>query len=146
MTAKHVVADDLYGKFSKRIWELDRRVLEGTIPIEDALDVVQRIFDGTFPKSLPPVPLPELISTALAEIVEEKKRGYFFPDERFHHAEIGRRLFFRRHCGTRALQVRFYHLWTYDHGIKQVRRSYDDMALCPVCGFFWDVQPTAHND
>lgn len=31
MTTKHVVADDVLGKVSRRIWELIRRVLEGSV-------------------------------------------------------------------------------------------------------------------
>lgn len=46
MTTKHVVADDLLGKLSRKQWELQRRVQEGTLSAEKVLSELQRLIEG----------------------------------------------------------------------------------------------------
>lgn len=46
MTTKHVVADDVFGTIAKRQWELNRRVLEGTLDPEWVASELQRVIEG----------------------------------------------------------------------------------------------------
>jgi hypothetical protein len=46
MTTRHVVADDIFGKISKRTWELHRRVLEGTLDPISLLEKLQALAEG----------------------------------------------------------------------------------------------------
>jgi len=46
MTTKHVVADDVLGKISRRIWELMRRILEGSTEPNRALFYLQQSLEG----------------------------------------------------------------------------------------------------
>jgi hypothetical protein len=46
MTAKHVVADDTLGKIARKVWELNRRILEGSILPERTLAMLQWIIEG----------------------------------------------------------------------------------------------------
>jgi len=46
MTAKHVVADDTLGKIARKVWELNRRILEGSIDPERTLDILQVAIEG----------------------------------------------------------------------------------------------------
>jgi hypothetical protein len=46
MTTKHVVADDILGKISRKVWELNRRVLEGSIDPERVLFMLQETIEG----------------------------------------------------------------------------------------------------
>ncbi len=45
MTTKHVVADDVFGQIARRQWELQRRVLEGTLDLEFVLSGLQSIIE-----------------------------------------------------------------------------------------------------
>jgi hypothetical protein len=46
MTTKHVVADDVLGRISRKVWELTRRVLEGSADPERVLAILQPAFEG----------------------------------------------------------------------------------------------------
>lgn len=46
MTTKHVVADDVFGTIAKRQWELNRRVLEGTLDPAWVASELQRVVEG----------------------------------------------------------------------------------------------------
>ncbi|MEK7509649.1 MAG: hypothetical protein AAB605_02970 [Patescibacteria group bacterium] len=46
MTTQHVVADDVLGKISRKVWELIRRVLEGSIDPERTLALLQPALEG----------------------------------------------------------------------------------------------------
>ena len=46
MTRKHVVADGVLGKVSRKVWELNRRILEGTIDPKRTLWILQKAIEG----------------------------------------------------------------------------------------------------
>ncbi len=46
MTTKHVVADDLIGQVARKQWELNRRILEGTLDPERLLQSLQQLIEG----------------------------------------------------------------------------------------------------
>ncbi|MEK7139169.1 MAG: hypothetical protein AAB817_00530 [Patescibacteria group bacterium] len=50
MTTQHVVADDALGQISRKVWELMRRVLEGSVDPERTLALLQPALEGV-PKS-----------------------------------------------------------------------------------------------
>ena len=50
MTTKHVVADDVLGKISRKVWELYRRVFEGSVDLGRVLFFLQEAIEGA-PKS-----------------------------------------------------------------------------------------------
>lgn len=47
MTTRHVVADDILGKITRKVWELFRRILEGTIDHERTSAMLQLTLQGT---------------------------------------------------------------------------------------------------
>ncbi len=52
MTTKHVVADDQIGRIARKQWELNRRVLEGTLDAEELSQALQRFIESR-PTRLP---------------------------------------------------------------------------------------------
>ncbi|MFA5070363.1 MAG: hypothetical protein WC528_03715 [Patescibacteria group bacterium] len=46
MTTKHVVADDVLGRISRKVWELIRRVLEGSVDPKRSAEIVQLALEG----------------------------------------------------------------------------------------------------
>jgi hypothetical protein len=46
MTAKHLVADEILGRLSRKQWELTRRTLEGTLDIDQVLRGLQNLIEG----------------------------------------------------------------------------------------------------
>jgi hypothetical protein len=46
MTTKHVVADEVLGKIAKRFWELMRRIMEGSVNPDRALNLLQLSLEG----------------------------------------------------------------------------------------------------
>ncbi|MEK7139607.1 MAG: hypothetical protein AAB817_02810 [Patescibacteria group bacterium] len=46
MTTKHVVADDLLGQISRKVWELLRRILEGSVDPVRTMAIMQLAFEG----------------------------------------------------------------------------------------------------
>lgn len=47
MTTKHVVADDIFGSINRKEWELNRRVLEGTLDAKTVLSRLQSIIEDS---------------------------------------------------------------------------------------------------
>jgi hypothetical protein len=133
MTTKHVVADDTAGKIAVRCLEVQRRVIEGTLPSEDVLDALQGIIEGKLSSPSPDSNVQsDRIREAVAQIAKERKEGDLhasgFGRAKFHHVETGRYYFIKRCCGTRALQVKVFYL----RPNGNVSRGADE-ALCTIC-------------
>lgn len=47
MTTKHVVADDVFGKINRKQWEINRRILEGSLNPEKVLKRLQSIVENS---------------------------------------------------------------------------------------------------
>jgi hypothetical protein len=112
MTAKHVVSDDLFGKLSKRIRDFERRVLEGTISVHDALDAVQGFLEGKS-NSVQSFSPDAKLDEVLAEIAKDRSK---FDHQRgvgestFDHLKVGRRYLTKYCCGVPTLQILVYYL------------------------------------
>ncbi|RJR31487.1 hypothetical protein C4569_02020 [Candidatus Parcubacteria bacterium] len=52
MTTKHVVADDVLGTITRRLWEVLRRVMEGTLNPDAVATALQKIAEGTLPTEM----------------------------------------------------------------------------------------------
>ena len=70
MTTKHVVADALLGQVARKQWELNRRVLEGTLDPQTLLHSLQQLIEGK---------LIEKVGFTIAEVysVEVQRNGKF---------------------------------------------------------------------
>ncbi len=53
MTTRHVVADDAFGMLTRKCWELERRVLEGTISVDQVCKGLQMVIEGSCPIPTP---------------------------------------------------------------------------------------------
>ncbi len=123
MTTKHVVADEAFGLLARRMWELKRRVLEGSIPVEDALDSLQGIIEGHAETATPASDSAQMKS-ALVRIQSRPKRN---PADVL-ETEIGKRYFTKYCCGERMLQVKVF----LRHINGKRTRCLDEM-LCTTC-------------
>lgn len=75
MTAKHVVADDLFGQVTRKQWELNRRVLEGTLDPKRLLQALQQLIEGQSTRL--PIEDPGFTVSDQVYAVEVQRKGSF---------------------------------------------------------------------
>lgn len=75
MTTKHVVADDLLGQVARKQWELNRRVLEGTLDPERLLQSLQQLLEGQSARL--PIEDPGFTVSEQVYAVDVQRKGNF---------------------------------------------------------------------